>query len=233
MALIRAVVVAGGGAAIAVATAVVLSPLTPIGVGRRAELDPGIAVDQPVLAVGGVAIILLVAVCAALPAWRAARAPGTSLGVIAPASPPRPSRLAGALTSLAARPSVVTGVRLALEPGRGRTAVPVRAAMAGAAAAVVAITTAAVFVASLAHLGRTPSGYGVSWDLGVGNFADVASAERVGKLLAANPDLSAVTGLVSSSQPAQIDGHSVPIAAFQPRKGRVANRHRGSGATAT
>ena len=98
---------------------------------------------------------------------------------------------------------------------------PVRAAMAAAAAAVVAITTAAVFVASLAHLGRTPSGYGVSWDLGVGNFADVASAERVGKLLAANPDLSAVTGLVSSSQPAQIDGHSVPIAAFQPRKGVV------------
>jgi ABC-type antimicrobial peptide transport system permease subunit len=221
VALIRAVVVAGGGAAIAVATAVVLSPLTPIGVGRRAELDPGIAVDQPVLAVGGVAIILLVAVCAALPAWRAARAPGTSLGVIDPASPPRSSRLAGALTSVAARPSVVTGVRLALEPGRGRTAVPVRAAMAGAAAAVVAITLAAVFAASLAHLGRTPSGYGVSWDLGVGNFADATSAQRVGKLLAANPALSAVAGLVSSSQPAQIDGHSVPIAAFQPRKGVV------------
>jgi hypothetical protein len=61
----------------------------------------------------------------------------------------------------------------------------------------------------------------VSWDLGVGNFADAASAERVGKLLAANPDLSAVAGLVSSSLPAQIDGHSVPIAAFQPRKGVV------------
>jgi putative ABC transport system permease protein len=127
------------------ATAVVLSPLTPIGV------------DRPVLAVGGVAIILLVAVCAAWPAWRAARAPGTSLGVIDPAGPSRSSRLAGALTSVAARPSVVTGVRLALEPGRGRTAVPVRAAMAGAAAAVAAVTTAAVFAASLAHLGRTPS----------------------------------------------------------------------------
>jgi hypothetical protein len=80
VALIRAVVVAGGGAAIAVATAVALSPLTPIGVGRRAELDPGIAVDQPVLAVGGVAIILLVAVCAALPAWRAAAPPAPALG---------------------------------------------------------------------------------------------------------------------------------------------------------
>jgi len=33
--------------------------------------------------------------------------------------------------------------------------------------------------------------------------------------------LSAVAGLVSSSLPAQIDGHSVPIAAFQPRKGVV------------
>jgi ABC-type antimicrobial peptide transport system permease subunit len=221
VALIRAAVVAGGGAAIAVATAVALSPLTPIGVGARAELDPGIAVDQPVLAVGGVAIILLVAVGAAWPAWSAARAPGSSLGVIDPASSPRSSRLAGALTSVAARPSVVTGVRLALEPGRGRTAVPVRAAMAGAAAAVAAVTTAAVFAASLAHLGHAPSGYGVSWDLGVGNFADAASAERVGKLLAANPALSSVAGLVGTSQPAQIDEHLVPIIAIQPVKGVV------------
>jgi hypothetical protein len=30
-----------------------------------------------------------------------------------------------------------------------------------------------------------------------------------------------VAGLVSFSQPAQIDGHSVPIVAFQPRKGVV------------
>jgi hypothetical protein len=93
--------------------------------------------------------------------------------------------------------------------------------MAGAAAAVAAITTAAVFAASLAHLGRTPSEYGVPWDLGVGNFADAPSAERVGKLLAANPALAAVAGSVSTSQAAQIDGHSVPIVAFQPRKGVV------------
>jgi hypothetical protein len=62
---------------------------------------------------------------------------------------------------------------------------------------------------------------GVPWDLGVGNFADAASAERVAKLLAANPALSAVAGLVSTSQPAQIGGHSVPIIAFQPHKGMV------------
>jgi hypothetical protein len=221
VALIRAAVVAGGGAALAVATAVALSPLTPIGVGGRAELDHGIAVDRPVLAIGGVAIIALVAICVAVPAWRAAGAAGNSPGAVGPASPARSSRLASVLTSVAARPSVVTGVRLAVEPGRGRTAVPVRAAMAGAAAAVCAVTTAAVFAASLAHLGRTPSGYGVSWDLGVGNFADAASAERVAKLLAANPAVSAVAGLVSTSQPAQIDGHLVPIIAFQPHKGMV------------
>jgi hypothetical protein len=221
VALIRAAVVAGGGAALAVATALALSPLTPIGVGGRAELDRGIAVDRPVLTIGGVAIIVLVAICVAIPAWRAAGATGNSPGAAGPASPARSSRLASVLTSMAARPSLVTGVRLAVEPGRGRTAVPVRAAMAGAAAAVCAVTTAAVFAASLAHLDRTPSGYGVSWDLGVGNFADATSAERVAKLLAANPALSAVAGLVSTSQPAQIDGHLVPMIAIQPVKGVV------------
>jgi hypothetical protein len=42
-----------GSAAIAVVVAVALSPLTPIGVARRAELHPGVLADWPVLAAGG------------------------------------------------------------------------------------------------------------------------------------------------------------------------------------
>ena len=221
VALVRVAVVAGGGATIAVAAAVALSPLLPIGAAGRAQLDRGVTVDGPVLAMGGLVIIVLVEVGAALAAWRAARAPGDNLGVADRYGPPRPSRLAGVFAALARQPSMTIGVRLALEPGRGRTAVPVWAAMAGAAAAVCAVTAAMVFTASLGHLGHSPSGYGVTWDLGVGDFAGAEPAERVAKLLEANPALSAVAGLLTPNVPVQIDGHSVPVMAMQARKGVV------------
>jgi hypothetical protein len=80
IALIRTAMVGVGGAAVAVAAALALSPLTPIGVARRAELDPGLAADWPVLAAGGLAVAALVGVAVALPAWRAAQARGAAHG---------------------------------------------------------------------------------------------------------------------------------------------------------
>jgi hypothetical protein len=47
VALIRAAVIGVGGAMVAVATAVALSPLTPIGLARRAELHPGCRSTRP------------------------------------------------------------------------------------------------------------------------------------------------------------------------------------------
>ena len=49
------------------------------------------------------------------------------------------------------------GVRLALEPGRGRTAVPVRSALAGTALSVLAVTAAFTFGANLLHLVQHPA----------------------------------------------------------------------------
>ena len=55
------------------------------------------------------------------------------------------------------------GMRMALEPGHGRTAVPVRSALAGITVAVAAVVAAAVFGASLVALvDRTPP-YGQNW----------------------------------------------------------------------
>jgi len=73
---------------------------------------------------------------------------------------------------------VTAGVRLALEPGRGRTAVPVRSTIVGAVVGVVALATALVFGTSLTHLLRTPPLYGVRWDALVttGATDDVTSA---------------------------------------------------------
>ena len=61
------------------------------------------------------------------------------------------------------------GIRLALQPGAGRTAVPVRSTVASAVVGVAALTGALVFSASLGHLLATPRLYGVTWDAYVSN----------------------------------------------------------------
>ena len=220
VALVRAGAIGVTGAAVAMATVLALSPLTPIGVARRAELRLGVAADWPVLGAGSLAIVGMVAVCAVLAAWRAARARGDAAGQLERVGAGRPSQAAGALAAAGAPPSAVTGMRFALEPGRGRTAVPVRAALAGAVAAVCGFTAAVGFGASLAHLGRNPAGYGVTWDVTVGGFASAAAAEPVARRLVGNPSVAAVAGEFGLID-AAIDGQYVGLTAMEERKGRL------------
>ena len=77
----------------------------------------------------------------------------------------RPSRLAAALTH-AGSVTGGAGVAMAFEPGHGRTAVPVRSALAGSVIAVAALAAAAVFGASLIGLVSTPHDYGQNWVAG-------------------------------------------------------------------
>jgi FtsX-like permease family len=221
VAAVRAAPVAAAGATLAVAGAVVLSPATPLGVARRAELNPGVAVDLPVLAVGAAAVAVGVLACAAVAAWRAARAPGGSLGVTEVAGTERRSRVAAALAAAGLPPAAVTGTRLALEPGQGRTAVPIRSAIIAAAGAVCALTVAATFSASLLRLLGDPRAYGVTWDVSVGNFADPQGAEQAARKLAANPAVAAYAGVVTGSEDPLIDGRSVQIIALAPGKGEL------------
>src|SRR5205823_11142900 len=136
------------GALVAAGVAVASSPLMPIGPARLAEPDPGVNADPLVLAAGAAAIVALLVALAAWPAWRLAftGAGGSDRS----ATTGRRSRLAAWLAGGAGLPvTVAAGVRLALEPGRGRTAVPVRAALAGTALSVLAVTTAFTFGANL------------------------------------------------------------------------------------
>jgi FtsX-like permease family len=217
VALVRTAVIAGTGAGLAMATALALSPLTPIGVARRGELDPGVAADWPVLLTGGLVILALVLVGAALPAWRAAGNRGDAFGVVGAAIRRRPSGVVEALASTGAPPSAITGVRMALEPGRGRTAVPVRAAMAGATAAVCAVVATGGFGVSLARLAGTPVAYGVTWDVAVGGVTSPTAGEAVAGRLLANPRIAAVAGMLGMD--VTIDGRPVPILAIEERKG--------------
>src|SRR5206468_2070490 len=107
--------------------------------------DPGTEVNLAVLGAGLVAVAVLPLAVLVPAAWRAA---GREGGPLAAAEPARPSRLA-CVAALAGSVPGSVGVRMAFEPGRGRTAVPVRSAVAGTIVAVAAVVAAVVFGTSL------------------------------------------------------------------------------------
>jgi len=152
---------ATAGALLAVAVAA--SPLMPIGPARLAEPDPGMNVNVPVLAAGAAVTVALLLARVAWPAWRLASA-GQGERAAAGVVSRRP--LLGRWAARAgAAVTATVGVRLALEPGRGRTAVPVRSALAGTALSIAAVAAAFTFGANLVHLVGTPRLYGKTWDV--------------------------------------------------------------------
>ena len=154
------------GALLAAGVAVVASPLMPVGAARLAEPDPGISVDWAVLLPGAVAIVVLLVASAAWPAWRLSGGRAAS-GAAAGRGPGSGSRLASWLAARGAPLAVTAGVRLALEPGRGRSGVPVRTALTGTVLSVLAVTAAVTFGASLLTFVSTPRLYGRTWDAAV------------------------------------------------------------------
>ena len=162
LSLARVAVVTTAGAAVAVVVAVAASPLMPIGSARSAEPSPGVEVNLAILGAGFVLIAgvpLLVLVPAAL---RAANRAQGALGLAELAAPAHPSRLSPALGLAGSVPGNL-GVRMAFEPGHGRTAVPVRSALVGTTVAVAAVVAAMVFGASFLGLVGTPHRYGQNW----------------------------------------------------------------------
>src|SRR5262249_62216927 len=77
----------------------------------------------------------------------------------------RPSALAAAAAAAGLPVTAVLGLRAALERGPGPRRVPVTATLAGAAVAVLAVTAAAVFGASLDALVTNPARYGWNWTM--------------------------------------------------------------------
>jgi hypothetical protein len=166
--LARAATIGGAAALFAVAVAIAISPVFPTGLARTAEPDPGLHVDALVLVVGALAVAAGVVVLAAWPAWRVARSRPRA------GTEPVPSRpaLAGRMVAGGAPLAVSTGVRMALEPGRGRSAVPVRSGLAGVTLGIVTLVAAITFGASLAHLLATPDLYGQTWDVELTTYDD-------------------------------------------------------------
>ncbi len=135
----------------------------------------------------------------------------------------RPSRLAPALGLAGSVPGSL-GVRMAFEPGHGRTAVPVRSALAGTALAVAAVVAAAVFGASFLGLVGTPHSYGQNWtqqlDLQVGSVPASTGRRVLAGISGLDQYAGGNYGQVSVAAPGGGSGTAVPAIGIDQLHGR-------------
>lgn len=176
--MMRAAFLGVASAVLAVSLALAASGAFPNGAFAVAEPNPGTAFDGFILLGGACFVVLAVSGIAAAPAWKAARQRGDSLGTVIQERSDRTSVIADAAARGGGSPTVTTGIRQALTPGRGRTAVPVRSAVVGLVLSVSALSAAVVFQASFEHLFEDPTLVGVTFDTGAGNpFAHIENQE--------------------------------------------------------
>jgi hypothetical protein len=189
-ALMRVALVGVVGAVIAVAIAIAVSPLTPIGLPRLIDPRPGLSLDITALAIGALAVVGATVLVGVLAEARAAVRPGARA---ADESRQRPSRVANTLARSSFPPASVAGVRMALETGHGRTSMPVRSTLFGAIVGIAALMTAFGFAGSLGHLLHTPRLVGWNWSGTIGDDFDGEDAARVIPILQNDPGVAEFT----------------------------------------
>ncbi len=217
--LLSSAPVAVVGAMVSAAVAVAASPLFPLDPARRFELDRGVRVDAAVVLVGSVSVAVIVLVLSGVTAWRSSVAVGSS--------PIDQERRAGPaassiVTLLRRLPAVATGVRMALLPGRGRTAVPVRPALAGAVVGVLGVVATLTFGASLAKLVNEPELAGWNWDVALRGIEGVPAAKVIDRV---EPDLADVGGVEGAAalrvSTADLAGKETQLLGFEGLKGSI------------
>ena len=179
---------AAAGATLGVAAAIVASRWMPIGAASYVEPHPGTDADWLILGPGWVLGPLLVATGSAAVAALALTARRRQ-------AIPRRSAVAAAAAAAGLPVPVVVGARLALEPGRGRSAVPVGPALAGAIAGVLGVLAAFTFSAGVSDATANPERYGQTWQLGTFfglSGQDYGPAGPVLRAVAADPDVTGV-----------------------------------------
>ncbi|HET7490146.1 MAG TPA: FtsX-like permease family protein [Acidimicrobiales bacterium] len=221
VALVRPALVAAGGALVAVVVAVAVSPLFPVGLARRAEVDPGIHLDRAALAVGGLATAALVFLWSLGPAW--ARS-GAAVGRHRDRGGARRSTLVDTAVRWGAGPAAVAGVSLAVQREvRNAGTNPARAGFFHATFAVAAVCAAATFAASLGRFVDVRSRHGWTWDAVVGNphsEQDVAAGSE--PKLRANPGVAEFSALAGAGgEGVEIGGVPVQAIGVSPLKGRT------------
>ena len=201
------------GSVLAVLVAVALSPLAPIGIVRAVYPYQGVAFDWVVLGLGFAAFAAILTAVAVVIALR--QAPHRLKSGDERRTRVPPMVRAAANAGLPA-PSV-EGIRLAVDPGGGRSTVPVRSAIVGTLIAVVVVVATVTFGTSLDALVSHPDLYGWNWDYeltGGGGIAPVP-ARAAATLLNRDRSVAAWSSVVFGGE-ATIDGVLVPDIGERP-----------------
>jgi hypothetical protein len=198
------------GAVTAIVLAIALSPRFPIALTRRYELDIGIHADWLVLGLG--AVLVVVAVLAT--AWATAEIRIRRHEV----DRPRPSLATRLTGSMNLSPPLLIGSQLAVEPGRGRRAVPVRSALVGAIVGVLGVVGCLTFRAGLSDAVDDPSRSGIVWDMAVA--ADGQVPPEVVARINDRPDVAASTEALWA-RAIRVDGVPTPVWGIRALKGRM------------
>lgn len=211
----RTLAVAAAGAVVAVALALLVSRFTPVGEARLADPNPGFSFD-PLLLLGGaaaaVAFVLVLGIWPAVTAQR--RANFREEGPVQ-----HPPRILTFLSSSGAPPTMVIGMRSALERGRGRRAIPIGSAVLGVVLAVTVLCGTAVFGNSLTQLTSSPSQYGQGFDVwfSANGTGTVAQTTAMLQTIERRQGVTAITAGVSG--PVTINGKLVDALAGDPLRG--------------
>lgn len=200
------------GAMLAVALAIAMSPLAPVGPVRRVEVASGIDADMTVLLVGAAIAVVVPLAIVALFAWREAARTGTSPRI----TTARATRVVTAASYAGASPPAVAGLRFAVEPPDVASGTASRSVILGAAIAIAALVGAITFGTSLDHLVRRPALFGWNWDATIlgGNGYDNLPLARAESILAADEHVAAWAG--ASFGAAAVDGRDVPLLGMSP-----------------
>jgi hypothetical protein len=203
-----------GGMVLAVAGAIALSPLAPVGPVRHYDPARGVHADWAIVGPGVALFVVLLLGLLTLLAVRAARPRAGQ-------APGRASLIAQAAVAAGLPPSAVVGVRNALEPGTGVRSVPVRSTLIGSITAVAAVVTAVVFGSSLSGLISHPARYGWNWDViiqaegGYGSFKQAI----VNRVMHGQPAVKSWSEFAFTQL--SVDGRVLPVMGVQHRAGTV------------
>jgi len=192
------------GSALAVGVAVLLSPLSPLGPIRDVYHPPGIAFDWTVLGFGLLVLIGGLGVPTVIPSYLSTP---QRLAARSRSEPSSDSKLVQMASSSGLSAPGVVGLRFALNPGHGRTAVPARSVIAGATIAVAIVTATLTFSSGLHTLVSRPALYGWNWDYMLSSENVVPPPALAA--LSHDGNVSAWSGYHALS--VQIDGQTVPV----------------------
>jgi len=201
--LIGTLAAVGLGVLVALCVSVAMSPLAPLGPVRQVYPERGIAADWAVLGTG--AAILVGVLGAAAVALSFTAEPQRI--VRAQLAENRRSTLAHSAEAAGLPVTAVMGVRFAVEPGRGRSAVPVRSALVGSAVAVALVVATLTFASSLRTLVSHPALYGWNWNYALAPTNALPPTAQ--ELLNHDPDVAAWTGFDYND--VEIDAQTVPV----------------------